>query len=224
VRPVGELAGAHAPEEVEVLVAAALPIGALQAGFGQRAPAGADGLLALRVDVRQAALDEGGGQPVQLLEVVARVAQLVPPVPEPGDVVLDRLDVLGILGGRVRVVHAQVDAPAVVAGQAEIERDGLGVPDVEVAVGLGRETSDHGPDAAAREIGIDDVGDEVRRDAARLGGRDRRRGGGVGHADELLLRPWSRSDAAGVGRGRGSCAAGVGRGVSRLASGAALGR
>ena len=45
-----------------------------------------------------------------------------------------------LLGLRIRVVHAQVAEALVVAGQPEVEVDGLGVADVEVAVGLGRET------------------------------------------------------------------------------------
>ena len=84
---------------------------------------------------------------------------------------LDRLDVLRLLGDRVRVVEAQVGAAAVGPREAEVEEDRLRVADVQEAVRLGREAGD---DAAAvpagREVGLDDLGEEVR------GAR------GVGHA------------------------------------------
>ena len=47
-------------------------------------------------------------------------------------------------------------------GQAEVEADRLGMADVEVPVGLRREAGDGGGDPSGREIGRDDVADEVR--------------------------------------------------------------
>ena len=58
---------------------------------------------------------------------------------EPADVLLDRLDVLDVLFRGVGVVEAQVAGAAELGGDAEIEADRLGVADVQVAVGLGRE-------------------------------------------------------------------------------------
>src|SRR6267378_1414690 len=49
-------------------------------------------------------------------------------------------------------------------GSVEVEADGLGVADVEIAVGLGRETRDDLAAEAARAIvRIDDLANEVRR-------------------------------------------------------------
>ena len=87
---------------------------------------------------------------------------LAPVEPEPADVVFNRLDIFGIFGQRVRIVEAKVAPPAVILGQAEVEADRLGVPDVQIAVGLGREPGDHrGPIFTGGQIGIDDGADEI---------------------------------------------------------------
>ena len=92
--------------------------------------------------------DQLYGALVELLEVVRRVEEpVVPGEAEPADVGLDRLDVLDVLVDRVRVVEAQVAGAAEVLRDAEVEADRLGVADVQVAVGLGRETRG---DTAAR--------------------------------------------------------------------------
>ena len=67
---------------------------------------------------------------------------LAPVESEPAHVGLDRVDVLLLLLDGVRVVEAQVAAAAELLGDAEVQADRLGVPDVEVAVGLGREARD----------------------------------------------------------------------------------
>ena len=59
-------------------------------------------------------------------------------------------------------------------GDAEVEADGLGMADVEVAVRFGREAGDRGPDPAGGDVGGDDVADEV----AALRGLDDDVGGG----------------------------------------------
>ena len=56
---------------------------------------------------------------------------------------LDGIDVLVLLLGRVGVVVAQVALAAVLCGDAEVQADRLGVADVQVAVGLRRETRRH---------------------------------------------------------------------------------
>jgi hypothetical protein len=88
----------------------------------------------------------------------------------------DGVDVLGLFLLGIGVVEAEVSAPSEFVGQAEIEADGLGMADVQMAVGLGRETGLH---ASSIFVGLqvveDDVANEVRR--ARLGGGS---WGGVG--------------------------------------------
>ena len=118
-----------------------------------------------------------------------------------GDLRLDRLDVLGLLGHRVRVVEAEVGPAAEGAGEAEVEEDRLRVADVQEAVRLRREAGHDLAAALARgDVGRDDVGEEVLR--AR----------GVGHAADggipAARRPQpcaralvSRLRRAGAGRG-----------------------
>ena len=83
---------------------------------------------------------------------------------EPADVVDDRLLVFGVLLRRIGVVEAQVADAAVLLCDAEIQTDRLGVPDVEVAVRLRRETGD---DLSPEQIGflifLDHLADEVER-------------------------------------------------------------
>ena len=110
---VRELAGAHAVEQVEVLLHRALPVGAVLAGLGERAAVDADLLLALVVDVGLAGADQVLGPGVELLEVVASVIEVLPPVEaQPAHVALDGVDVLLLLLGRVGVVEAQIAAAA----------------------------------------------------------------------------------------------------------------
>ena len=74
---------------------------------------------------------------VELAEVVGGVAEALPLEAEPADVFLDGVDVLLLFFFGIGVVEAQVGFAAELVGEAEIEADGLGVADVEVAVGLG---------------------------------------------------------------------------------------
>jgi hypothetical protein len=73
----------------------------------------------------------------------------------------DGLDVFDVLLDRVGVVEAQVALALVLAGDAEVEADGLRVADVQVAVGLGREAGDDLGVAFLRDVARDDVTDEV---------------------------------------------------------------
>ena len=92
-----------------------IAVRAVRARRRDRAAVLADLLLALRIDVRLAPRHERLAELVQLLEIVARVQLVVPLEAEPADVVLDRLDVLDVFGGRVRVVEPQVAAAAELA-------------------------------------------------------------------------------------------------------------
>src|SRR5215470_7852267 len=77
------------------------------------------------------------------------------------DVALDRVDVFLLLLRRVGVVEAQVAAAAIFLGHAEIDRDGLGVADVQIAVGLRWEPGHYLAAASRGDVGIYDVADEV---------------------------------------------------------------
>src|SRR5439155_14597535 len=153
----------HPPEKVEVLLDRAVPMGRRAAGLRQRAAILADLVAAEIVHIGLARADELLGPLVELLEVVAGVVEVRAPVEaEPADVAHDAVDVLLALLRRVGVVEAQVAAAAELPGHAEVDGDGLGVADVQVAVGLRRKPRDHlAAEAAGAIVLQDDVADEV---------------------------------------------------------------
>ena len=74
---------------------------------------------------------------VELAEVVGGVAEPLPLEAEPAHVLPDGVDVLLLFLFGIGVVEAQVGLAAELVGEAEVDADGLGVADVQVAVGLG---------------------------------------------------------------------------------------
>ena len=178
---VGELARAHPREQVQVLLDRPVAVGGVRAGLGERAPGLADLVGGQVVHERPPGLHQLHRPVVQLLEVVRRVEQVLAPVePQPADVGHDRVDVLLLLLDRVGVVEPEVAVAAELGRDAKVEGDRLGVADVEVAVGLGREPGHGRADPAGGDVGGDDLADEV----AALGGRGRVR---VGGHSRLLL-------------------------------------
>ncbi len=161
-RAVGELAGPHAAEQVEVLIHATVPERTVPARLRQRAAGRPHLLLALVVDIGLAGLDEVLAPAVERLEVVGRVIEVLAPVEaEPLHVALDGVDVLLLLPGRVGVVEAQVAAAAELLGDAEVEADRLGVADMQVAVGLRRKARHHALVPARLQVRLHDVADEI---------------------------------------------------------------
>ena len=79
-RAVGEFAGAHAAEQVEVLLDAALAERAVLARLGQRAARGTHLVLALVVDIGLAGADQFLGPAIEPLEIVGRVIEVLAPV------------------------------------------------------------------------------------------------------------------------------------------------
>jgi hypothetical protein len=203
-RAVRELARAHAPEQVQVLLDAAPAVRRVAARFGQRAAVRAHLVGAEVADERVALPDQLLRRQVEHVEVVGRVAQAVPVEAQPAHVVLDGAHVLGVFLGRVGVVQAQVAGAAELRGDAEVQADRLGVADVQVAVGLRREAGADGGVPAAGQVVADDLADEVAADGG--GGVGRGRGGGLRHgsarlaetASSLAERP-CRAGLAGFG-------------------------
>ncbi len=98
----------------------------------------------LFVHIGVAGFDQVLGRAVHEVEVVAGLVGVggagLPFQSKPSHLhgVDDAVDVFGVFLLRVGVVKAQVAHAAVVARQAEVDADALGVADVQVAVGLGR--------------------------------------------------------------------------------------
>ena len=146
---------------------------------------------------------------MDLLEVVAGVVEVGAPVEaEPADVLLDAFDVFEVFFGGVGVVEAEVAAGAgveggVFLGEAEVEADGFGVADVEVAVGFWGEAGDDGGVFAGAEVVLDDFADEIEG----FGGGW---GGGKGHGEGNYLARWGWRQKENVGGwGRGGALGGV---------------
>ncbi len=87
---------------------------------------------------------------------------LAPVEAEPPDVLLDGLDVLDVLRLWVGVVEAEVTHAAVLRGEPEVQAARLGMPDMQVAVGLGRKARLHPTAVFPRALVVADHGaDEV---------------------------------------------------------------
>src|SRR5204862_1829682 len=80
---------------------------------------------------------------------------------EPAYVALDRVDIFLLLLRRIGVVVPQVTAAAILLRHAKIERDRLGMADVEITIRLRRKTCDHRRDASSGEVRVNDIADEV---------------------------------------------------------------
>jgi len=79
VRAVGELAGLHAPEQVEVFGDATIAIRTGLARLGERAAIGAHLVRRLRIDIGVARFDQVLGEPVHPVEIVGGVVEVVAP-------------------------------------------------------------------------------------------------------------------------------------------------
>src|SRR5581483_10524050 len=156
----------HPAKEIEILFRGAIAVRRFLPRLGQRAAIFAHLLGAEAVDVRLAVRDEVLGPFIELVEVVGRVAMLLPREAEPAYILFDRVDVLDVFLRRVRVVIAEI-APA--AELAEIETDRFRMADVQIAVRLRREPRDHGLIAAGAEVFIDDLTNEIARFGRALG-------------------------------------------------------
>jgi hypothetical protein len=177
------LAGLHVAEDLQRFLDRAVAEGRVGARRAEIAAVARHVFGALAVDVGIALLDQVLGHLVQLVEVVARVVQvllaaLLPRKAQPLDAVHDGIDVFLVFLLRIGVVETQVAAALVIARQAEVQADRFRVAHVQVAVRLRRETGDHRRHAfalvgARRNVGLDDRTHKIR------GRRRRCRGCGV---------------------------------------------
>ena len=159
---VGEFAVSHACEQVEVFRHAAITIWAVLAGLGQRAAIFAHLLRRQVVHIGQAFIDQLDRELVQLLEVVRCPAHLAVPLEtQPAHVLLDRQRVFLAFLFRVGVVETQVAFSLVILRQSEVQADGFGMADMQIAVRLRRKARDDAAVLAACQIGIDDIADEI---------------------------------------------------------------
>src|SRR5690606_36312662 len=154
---------AHTSKKIQVLLDGTIAIGALAAGLGQRAAIFADLVRREAIDIGLAVANELFRPLVELVEIVGSVIEPVAPIEaEPADVLLDRPDVLVFLGRRMRAAEPKVSATAVSLGAPEFEADRFRVPDMKIAIGLGREARVHAPAVFPRaEVFLNDLRDEI---------------------------------------------------------------
>ena len=161
-RAVWKLTGLHAAEQVEILLHRTIAERRLPAGLGQRAAREANLLLRLVVDISEPIPDQSLRPFIETVEIIRGIERLAGPfVAEPAHIGLDGIDVFLLFLGRIGVVEAQIAAASKLLRDAEIERDRLGVADMQIAVRLRREPGHDLPVLARGEIGLDDVADEV---------------------------------------------------------------
>ena len=141
-----ELAVLHAQEEVHVLLGRAVAVGRVFARLLEGAAVGAHLLLGQVVHIGQAAADQIARVFKDLIVLLAGVVDGAVFKAEPVDVVLDGLDKFFLFLGGVGIVKAQVADAAEFFRGGEVHGERLHMADMQIAVGLGRET---GLDAAA---------------------------------------------------------------------------
>ena len=182
------LAVLHHFKQTQILLNGAVPIG----GGGGDADVAAVGLELLRrqlAHIRQALFDELHGVFIVLFKIIGAIEETVAPVEaQPMDILLDGIHILGVLLGGVGVVHAQVAQAAVTLGGAEVDAKGLAVADVQIAVGLRRETGVNGQSLEPATL-CDVLVDKVQNKVFAFGTLLRQRGlHFLGHCFTLLIR------------------------------------
>ena len=158
MRAVGKLARLHPAQDVAILLHGAIAEPARRPRRSDGAAMLADRGFGFAVDVRLTRVDQPHRDLVERLEIVARVELVVPLEAEPLDVPLDGIDIADVFGGRVGIVEPEVDLPAELSSDPEIEADRLGVPDVGKTVRL---RGKPGPDWAAKSVRRHVLGDHL---------------------------------------------------------------
>lgn len=85
-------------------------------------------------------LNQTDGEVPKLLEIIRCIIFVSPLESKPLDVFLDGFYIFHIFLGGVGVIKTQVAYAAVALGNSEVQADGLCMSDVQVSVGLRRET------------------------------------------------------------------------------------
>ena len=163
-RTIREFPGTHPGKQIQALLDRAVPVGAL-GGTVHVTPHLLHLLRRQLTDIGQPLLDEGHSALVHLLKVVRCIVKPIAPVKaQPMDVLLNGLHILHILLGGVGVVHTEIAQSAILLGGTEVDAQGLAVANMQVAIGLRRET---GVDGHALELTtlcdvlVDELMDEV---------------------------------------------------------------
>ena len=136
---------AHSAKEIEVLVHAATAKRTRLSRLGQSASISAHFVGRQAVDVCEILFDESDCAFVEAFKVIRSKEQSVMPVEsQPSNVILNRLNVLGIFRCGVGVVHAEMADPArLFICDAKVKADRLRMAYVKIPVRFGRKAGDH---------------------------------------------------------------------------------
>ena len=152
----------HLFEEFEAFLHRAIAIRTVRTGLSRRALLCSDFFAGLLVNVGFAFLDETYGEIPQLLEVVRGMIDVAPLESEPFDVVFDSFHVFRVLLLRIRVIETEVTYTSEFLGNTEVHANGFGMSDVEIAVGLGRESGlETSSVLSLLEVVVDNLLDEI---------------------------------------------------------------
>src|SRR5215468_9432013 len=161
-RTVWKLAGPHAAEQVKVLFNTAVAEWTVLPWLGERATIDAHVVWALIVYISFARPDQILRPGIELLKIVRRVIEVLSPIEaKPPNVALDGIDIFLLFLRGICIVEAKVASATEFLGNTEVQVDRLGVPNMEVAVGLRREPGDDAFGPAGFEVGLHDIADEI---------------------------------------------------------------
>ena len=158
---VGELAVLHPLKQVKVLLDGAVTPGGVLAGLGKGAPVFTHLILIKVAHVCNALFDELYSQLIAGIKIVGAVEHIVPLEAQPLDVFLNGVyEFLVFLGG-VGIVIPEVAAAAVLFRHGKVDSQRLGMADVQVAVGFGREAGLYVGQALFLNVLFDEFLDEI---------------------------------------------------------------
>ena len=156
------LAFAHLLKELQVLFDAPVPIRRFLTRLSQGPSVGPDLVGAEVADESQPLLDQSHGALVHLIEIVRRPKPVLPLEAQPSDIFFDGVHILHVFLDRVGVVIPQVASAVVLLRCHEVQADGLGVTNVQVAVRLRRESCQHLVSVlAVFQILVNDIVDKI---------------------------------------------------------------
>ena len=158
-----KLARAHAPEQIQVFLRGAVPVGRRPGGHtGIVAAVGLHLLARQIVHICLAFQNQFFGIFITFVKVVTAIKDAAVRVrAQPLQVFPDAVHILYILAGGVRVVIAQVEFAAIRLRDAPVDPDSFHAANVQVAIRFRREARVNLFHYAAGKVFIDDLGDKI---------------------------------------------------------------
>ena len=159
---VGISAFLHLLKQPQVLLDTPLSVGIVFARFGQCAAVLSHLLCSQIRNVCLAFPDQFDRALIHLFKIIGGKEKSVLKIrPQPSHVLFDGLHELTLLLRRIRIVKTEIELTAVLLRQSCIQQYALGMPDMEIPVGLRRESGMHGIVSPFRQILVYDLFDKI---------------------------------------------------------------